>query len=250
VLSGGISLALASRGIGATGVGAGAGEEEEEEEEEEGEDEGELLAAQAESDAEMIMAAALQCRLCEKRRTMIIYEALSKDHREFERLLGELVTASKANDDGWKRILDELRRGVLAHAHAEEAVFYNALREEDAGKGLVMHSYAEHAKAEAIMRTLGAAKLIDANWTSLVEKLREDLTHHIQEEESKVFDAARKCFSDDEANQIGAAFEHMKVETAKTGDSMVASTIELIANLLPPRLTNRFRKNVGRPHAA
>ena len=183
---------------------------------------------------------------------MRIYEALSKDHREFEALLDRLLEASKAGDDSWKGLLDELRRGVIAHAHAEEAVFYNALREVDQGKDLVMHSYGEHAMAETEIRSLGAAKLVDANWTSMVEKLRKDLRHHIQEEESRVFDAARQVFSDEEADQIGLAFERMKAETAKDGDSVVASTIDLVANLLPPRLTNAFRKNVqsGRPHAA
>jgi hemerythrin superfamily protein len=181
---------------------------------------------------------------------MTIYDALSKDHREFERLLDQLLAASKGDDDSWKGILDELRRGVIAHAHAEEAVFYNALREADESKGLVMHSYAEHAMAETEMRSLGAAKLIDANWTSMVEKLRKDLRHHIEEEESKVFDAGRKVFSEEEATQIGAAFERMKVETAKSGDSMVASTIELVANLLPPRITKAFRKHFERSHAA
>ncbi len=62
-----------------------------------------------------------------------IYEALSNDHREFERLLDALVTASKTDNDAWKDVLDELRRGLIAHAHAEEAVFYNSLRAADEG---------------------------------------------------------------------------------------------------------------------
>ncbi|MDB4941582.1 MAG: Hemerythrin cation binding domain protein [Labilithrix sp.] len=179
-----------------------------------------------------------------------IYEALSQEHREFERLLDELLATSKAGDDRWKSTLDTLRRGVIAHAHAEEAVFYNALREMDEANGLVMHSYGEHAMAETEMRTLGAAKLIDTTWVSLVEKLKKDLTHHIQEEESKVFDAARKVLTEEEAHQIGAAFVKMKAETAKDGDSMIASTVDLIANLLPPRLTAAFRKNLGTTRAA
>lgn len=173
---------------------------------------------------------------------MTIYDALSKDHREFERLLDRLLAASKSDNDEWKSVLDELRRGVVAHAHAEEAVLYNSLREADQAKGLVMHSYAEHLKAETEMRALGAAKLIDANWTSMVEKLRHDLLHHIQEEESRVFAAARQVFTDGEATQLGAAFERLKLETAKDGDSMIASTMDLIANLLPPRLVSAFRK--------
>lgn len=175
---------------------------------------------------------------------MNIYDALSKDHRTFESQLDQILASSKADDDRWQGILDELRRGLIAHAHAEEAVFYNALRETDAPKSLVLHSYAEHALAEGVVRTLGAAKLIDANWTSLMEKLSQDLRHHIQEEESRVFAAARGEFSDEEADRIGQAFERMKAQMAQDGDSMVASSVDLIANLLPPRLTQSFRKNL------
>jgi hemerythrin superfamily protein len=175
---------------------------------------------------------------------MNIYEALSKDHRVFESLLDRLVAASKADDDQWKPILDELRRGVIAHAHAEEAVFYNALREAESSKMLVMHSYTEHAAAEAELRTLTGAKALDANWTALMEKFAKDLRHHIEEEESRVFAAARQTFSDADAEQIGAAFEQLKQETAKDGDSIISSTVDLVANLLPPRLVEGFRKSV------
>jgi hemerythrin superfamily protein len=176
---------------------------------------------------------------------MNIYDVLSRDHREFERLLDRLLAASKAGDDSWKTTLDQLRQGVVAHSHAEEAVLYNALREADQAKGLVMHSYAEHAKADTEMRALGAAKVIDRTWTSMVEKLRDDLRHHIQEEETKVFAAARQIFTEQEAEQIGVAFERLKALKIEQGDSMVKSHIDLIANLLPPRLTGSFRKNVA-----
>jgi hemerythrin superfamily protein len=175
---------------------------------------------------------------------MNIYDALSKDHRQFEAQLDKLVSASKSGDDAWKTTLDELRRGVIAHAHAEEAVFYNALRQTDAKKTLVAHGYTEHATAEGELRTLTAAKALDANWTALAEKLSKDLRHHIKEEESTIFAEARKVLNDEEAEQIGMAFELMKLETMKDGDSMMASTVDLIVNMLPPRLTESFRKNV------
>jgi iron-sulfur cluster repair protein YtfE (RIC family) len=175
---------------------------------------------------------------------MNIYDALSKDHRLFEALLDRLVAASKAGNEQWKSTLDELRRELIPHAHAEEAVFYNALRAADQAKKLIAHSYTEHAMAEGEVRTLGAAKLIDANLTSVIEKLSTDLRHHIKEEESRVFDAARQVFSSEEAERIGAAFERLKLEMAKDGDSIMASTVDMVANLLPPRLTEGFRKTL------
>jgi hemerythrin superfamily protein len=177
---------------------------------------------------------------------MNIYDALSKDHRAFEALLDRLVGASEADNDAWKGMLDQLRREVIAHAHAEEAVFYNALRDAGQGKGIVLHSFREHAMAEAELRTLTAAKALDANWTSLMSKFSTDLRHHIKEEETHIFAQARAVFSEEEARQIGAAFERLKLETAKDGDSIMASTLDLVANLLPPRIARSFRKSASR----
>jgi hemerythrin superfamily protein len=174
---------------------------------------------------------------------MNIYDALSADHRNFERLLDAIIAASKSGDARWKSLLDELRTELIAHAHAEESVLYNALREEGTGEELVAHAYGEHAMSEAEIRTLGLAKLVDTTWTSLAEKLSKDLRHHIKEEESRIFDAARKAFSDAEAKQLGSAFEQLKTRMLPDGNSAMASTIDLIANLLPPRLSARFREH-------
>jgi hemerythrin-like domain-containing protein len=176
---------------------------------------------------------------------MDIYEALRKDHRQFESILDRLSEASQSGSDQWKGLLDELRDGLIPHAHAEEAVFYNALRETDQAKGAVAHSYAEHAMAETELRTLEGMKKIDTTSKALIEKLRKDLKHHIEEEEGRVFSSARQVFSDEEAQQIGAAFERLKPEMKKDAESMVASTMDLISNLLPRRLVEGFRKNFG-----
>jgi hemerythrin superfamily protein len=175
---------------------------------------------------------------------MTIYEALQDDHRKFEDLLDRILASSKAGNDQWKSLLDELRSGLIPHAHAEEAVFYNALREHEESKGAIAHSYQEHLMAETELRTLGGMKVIDLNWTNLVERLRKDLRHHIQEEEGKVFTAARKVLSEEEATQIGAAFTRLKPEMQRGADSLVASTLDLISNLLPARFRDAFRRGV------
>jgi hemerythrin superfamily protein len=181
---------------------------------------------------------------------MDIYDALSKDHRHLESLLDQLIQASQAGSDQWKSLLDQVRMELIPHSHAEEAVFYNALREMDQSKDLVANSYREHAVAETEVRTLGAAKMVNANWTTLAEKLRKDLQHHIQNEEGRVFPAARQVFSDEEARQIGEAFLRLKSEMAKDADSIMGSTIDLVANLLPRRFSEGLRKALGSKKAA
>lgn len=178
---------------------------------------------------------------------MNIYQALQEDHRRFDKLLDALVETSNAGSNQWKGALDALRQAVIPHSHAEEAIFYNALRETDEAKGLIRHSFTEHAKAEAEIRMLGAAKFIDANWTGLVKKLHHDLSQHITHEEQSLFPIAQRLFSETEAEKLGMAFESLKAEMAKDADSVLASTVDLIANLIPGRFVNSLRKG-NRPH--
>src|SRR5690606_12420094 len=139
---------------------------------------------------------------------------------------------------------------LIPHSRAEEALFYNALREIDETKDLVAHSYEEHLKAETELRALSAAKKLDASWTAMIEKFCKDVKHHVEEEEGKVFAAAKKALSDSEANQIGEAFKKLKTEMARDADSITASTVDLLANLLPGRFAEGFRKKLNKRSAA
>lgn len=176
---------------------------------------------------------------------MNIYEALEKDHRLYESLLDRMLAASQAGDDQWKSLLTELRDDFIPHSHAEEAVFYNALRDENQAKELIRQGYAEHLKVETTVRALGAMKKIDLNGRRLIESLSDDLRNHIDKEEKQVFPAARQVFDDEEARKIGEAYQKLKPEMRKDATSVAASTIDLVANLLPTRLTDRFRKAFG-----
>jgi hemerythrin superfamily protein len=175
---------------------------------------------------------------------MNIYKAIKKDHEKVERLLDQLVEASESGNDRWKVLVEKIRDELIPHSRAEEALFYNPIRENEITKDVIMHAYAEHAMAETELRTLQAMELINANWTALAKKLRADLLHHVAEEESKVFMAAKQIFSDEEAEQMGAAFEQLKpfVKNQTWG----GTTLDLVTNLLPKRLVDGFRKQFNR----
>jgi hemerythrin superfamily protein len=177
---------------------------------------------------------------------MKIYAALKRDHEKLETLLDKLVESSETGDPKWRALVDKIRNELIPHSRAEEAVFYNAIREFEHAKGLVAHSYGEHAMAEAELRTLQAMETIDANWTTLAKKLRTDLLHHVEEEEGKIFAAAKMIFSDEEADKIGDAFEQLKPYVQE--QSIAGTTLDLIINLLPQRLVTGFRKRLSRSH--
>lgn len=183
---------------------------------------------------------------------MTIYEALKADHRKVETLLSELVALNPDQVDRAKPLTAAIRQELIPHSRAEEAVFYNSLRaiNVEKAKDLAWHGYEEHMAAETMLRTLAGLEIIDAGWTSVAKKLQAALLHHIQEEESRIFSAAQQLFTVEEAEAMGQAFLKMKPHV-KDG-SLIQSTLDLIANVLPGRLAAPLRtfslENNSRSH--
>lgn len=165
---------------------------------------------------------------------MTIYEALKKDHDKVKVLLNELIALT--DDSAPQRrgeLVAAIRDELIPHSRAEEAVFYNCLRAVNSAKDIVMDGYSEHMEAEALLRTLQVEDKIDLKWKSTAEKLLKALTHHIQEEETKVFNVAQQLFTEEEAEIMAEAFEKLKPDVKKEG--IVRTTLEMVTNMLPQR---------------
>lgn len=169
---------------------------------------------------------------------MDIYQALTKDHNEIKPLLQQLVDASEVNQDT-KVILKRIEALLIPHARAEEAVLYNSIRDNAEGSGKAMHGYVEHLEAETLLRTLQGMSAVGVEWTAAARKLQNGILHHIEEEETEIFEVARRVLSYEEAQQMGAAFERLKPQI---DEGVVASTMDLVANVMPQRFVEKFRQ--------
>lgn len=177
---------------------------------------------------------------------MLIYDALKKDHEKLKPLLNELIESAKADEKIRVRIIAQIRDELIPHARAEEAVFYNSLRTIDGAKELVAHSYAEHLEAETILRSLQAMEIVNADWTKLAMKLKEGILHHIEEEEGRVFEGAKKVLAVEEAQMMAQAFEKMKPEIRDSG--FIENTMDLVVNMMPQRFAEPLRNFMHKPN--
>lgn len=171
---------------------------------------------------------------------MQIYDVLKRDHQEISRLLDELIGLNEGGDN-WQDLINRVRDSLVPHSRAEEAVFYNSLRSLDQAKDLVRHSYREHMEAERLLRLLQVKEKIDLDWKQTAQKLKIAIAHHVDKEENKIFPVARSLLSFEEADKLGAAFERMKPEVKEEG--IMGTTVDLIANLMPPRFTKSAREH-------
>ncbi len=143
-----------------------------------------------------------------KERGEEIYKLLKQDHNEFKAMLKKL---EKMGNSGEKEdLFIQFRQELLAHAKAEEQVFYDRLKKAEKTKKLVLEGAEEHAIAEHLVKKLSTIGMDEDRWPSLLKVLRESLEHHIEDEEGDVFPKAKKIFSKDEALMIGQEFSEEK----------------------------------------
>jgi hypothetical protein len=168
---------------------------------------------------------------------MQIYEALKQDHDEVKDLLNQLLAVPKDGDPS--DLVSQIRDALVPHSRAEEAVFYNSLREYDRAKDKAMHGFKEHMEAETLLRTLQVKDTMPLDWKSTAEKLKQALEHHIREEEGEMFTLAKQFFTEEESTSMTQAFETLKEKTKEHG--FMTTTLEMVANLMPPRFLQNFR---------
>ncbi len=167
---------------------------------------------------------------------MLIYDALKKDHETLKPLLQQLVESATGSDER-RKLIDKVKDELIPHARAEEAVFYNGLREiqnTEIKKLIMAHGYGEHAEAEAILHALNGVEGLSLQGDRLARKLQKELEHHIEEEESEMFEAARQLLTEEEAEMMGEAFLRLKAEIAEQGE--MRNMLEFVVNLMPDRL--------------
>lgn len=168
---------------------------------------------------------------------MEIYDTLKEDHAKLKQLLSELTSLSGKSDP--HELVKQVHDALIPHARAEEAVFYNSLRELEEAKEKIKHSFQEHMEAEALLRSLQVKEKIAGDWKKTAKELRQAIEHHIEEEEGEIFTLARRLLSADEARMMDEAFTKYKAESKEEG--MLMHGLELVANLMPPRFTDKFR---------
>ena len=73
---------------------------------------------------------------------------------------------------------------MLIHERIEEEIFYPALKAHPKAKEIVLEGFEEHHVVDEIMGELEATPVTDEQWAAKFKVLKENIEHHIQEEES------------------------------------------------------------------
>ena len=130
-------------------------------------------------------------------------EILERDHRRFEEMLRKGEETTEQARSTRRELLASLTRDLNAHELMEEKVFYPALQSHPQARAIVLEGFQEHHVADVIVSELEQVATNDEQWAARFKVLKENLEHHIQEEEGAMFRTARGIFSKDELRALG-----------------------------------------------
>src|SRR6476469_148855 len=140
---------------------------------------------------------------------------LKDDHQKMRKLLNELESTTergvKTREDLYARIKSEL----TVHEIIEEEIFYPALKDHPKAKDIVLEAYEEHHVVDLLMGELESLDVQDETWGAKALVMKENIEHHIEEEEGEMFKQARSVFDTAELDDLGKRMEARKLAAGR-----------------------------------
>ncbi|MGH2809298.1 MAG: hemerythrin domain-containing protein, partial [Actinomycetota bacterium] len=82
-------------------------------------------------------------------------------------------------------------------------------------KEVALEGYEEHHVVDMVMAEIEATPVDDETWGAKFSVMKENITHHIEEEEGEMFKKARQIFSKVELEEMGSVMEERKESLQK-----------------------------------
>jgi hemerythrin superfamily protein len=126
-----------------------------------------------------------------------VVDLITQDHRELERLVGEL----SRHPDKRPRLTAALVTLLTAHCRAEEAEVYPV-----ANNGHAARRRAEFAQAERLLAQLAEQDPGSAGYDEVLAELAEPVSRHVRDVESTVLPGIQERLDEQGRAELGVAF--------------------------------------------
>jgi hypothetical protein len=143
------------------------------------------------------------------------FDLLKKDHKKVAELLDKLEKTTERGLKTRDQLFQQVKEELELHTAIEEEIFYPALQQEDETKDITLEAFEEHKIVKTLLEELESMPKDDEQWSAKLTVLKENVEHHVEEEEGEMFKKAKKALSDDELEDLGNRMaEEKKAATA------------------------------------
>ena len=135
---------------------------------------------------------------------------LEQDHRRLEDLLKRGEDTSERAKKERRELLNTITTELGVHELIEETLLYPALKKYPEAREIVLEGFQEHHVADLIVKELHEVATDDERWGAKFKVLKENIEHHIDEEEGPMFRTARGVMSREQLQALGTQMARMR----------------------------------------
>ena len=140
---------------------------------------------------------------------------LKADHTKVKKLLSELESTTERGIKTREELFATIKGEMMVHEAIEEEIFYPELKSHPKAKEIVLEGYEEHNVVDKLMGELEALPVDDETWGPKAKVMKENIEHHIEEEEGEMFSKARQVFDRTELEDLGERMEQRKQSASR-----------------------------------
>ena len=137
---------------------------------------------------------------------------LMKDHETVKKLFEEYEAAGDTAYRTKQKLFETIKSELLVHMDIEETIFYPTVKAvpSEELKDEIREADEEHHVAKLLMAELSKMKPEDEQYDAKVTVLKENIEHHVKEEEGELFPNTKKRLSRERLEQLGEEMEERK----------------------------------------
>ena len=139
---------------------------------------------------------------------------LTKDHAEVRKLFLEEGKQGRRSDSKKVDLFNQIKAALEVHATVEEEIFYPAVKKvrSEHIKDEVREAAEEHTQIKSLLAQISEITPDDESYDMKIKVLKEDVEHHVKEEEGEMFPDARKYLGEKRLAALGEELAARKLE--------------------------------------
>ena len=141
---------------------------------------------------------------------MNAFALLKADHEKVAGILETIEETTERAVKGRDELFARLKAELDLHAMIEEEILYPALEETEEAREITLEAYEEHRLVKQLLAELEAEPKDTEEWTAKFTVLKENIEHHVEEEEGEMFKKARQALSEEEIETLGDRLQEAK----------------------------------------
>ncbi len=137
---------------------------------------------------------------------------LTKDHEAVKKLFEQFDAAGDAAFKIKKSIFETIKSELLIHMDIEESIFYPTVKAQPSEqlKDEIREADEEHHVAKLLIAEISRMKPEDEQYDAKVTVLKENIEHHVREEEGELFPNTKKRLGKELLEQLGEEMEERR----------------------------------------